>query len=111
MELLEIVYKAIEDRLGEDIVIINLEKVSPFNDYMMICSASNSRKAMAIVNNIKDEAYKNGYDVRSIEGDEQSDWILIDLYSIVVHVFVNNQRDVYNLENLWLDQPRVKLPL
>lgn len=111
MELLEVVYNAIEDRLGENIVVINLEKVNPFNDYMVICSASNGRKAMSIVNNIKDEAYKHGYDVRTIEGDEQSDWILIDLYSVIVHVFVDGQRDVYNLENLWLDQPRVKMPL
>lgn len=111
LDLLTIVCKAIDDRLGENISIIDMRNVSPFNDYMVICSAKNSRMALSIVEKIEQDADKNGYRVRAIEGDETSNWILIDLYTIVCHVFVGYEREVYNLENLWIDQPRMKVNL
>lgn len=111
MELLQIIYKAIDERLGEDIVTIDLRSVNPFNDYMMITTARNSRMAMSIVDNIEAKVLENGFDVKGIEGNDESKWILIDCYTIVVHVFVQNERYVYDLEKLWLDQPRVKVSL
>lgn len=111
MELINVVYKAIDDRLGEDIVVIDVSKVNPFSDYMVVCSADTGRQAMAIVENIKQEAISNGYDLRVVEGDADSGWVLIDLYDVIVHVFTPKERLNYNLENLWLDQPRVKIEL
>ena len=111
LDLLTIVCKAIDDRLGENISIIDMRNVSPFNDYMVICSAKNVRMALSIVDKIEQDANKYGSDVRAIEGDDTSNWILIDLYTIVAHVFVGTEREVYNLENLWIDQPRLKVNL
>ena len=79
LDLLTIVCKAIDDRLGENISIIDMRNVSPFNDYMVICSAKNVRMALSIVDKIEQDANKYGYDVRAIEGDDTSNWILIDI--------------------------------
>lgn len=104
-KLLEIVTNELDKRLAEDIKIIDFRNINPFSDYSVICSISNNKHAVALVKYIKEVVLKNSYKIRSIEGEENSDWILIDLYDVVVHVFVNEARYIYQLEKLWGDLP------
>ena len=100
-DILEKVYKAIDDKQGDDIVILDFRNNSPFVDYFIICSARNSRLARAILNEVEEVALKQGKDVLSKDDNKDSNWLLIDIGSIVVHIFVGEERDKYNLEGLW----------
>ena len=76
-------------------------------DYFVICSARNTRCAQSIADNVEEELEKNGYTVRHVEGYRSGRWILIDAGDVVTHVFVDQDRNYYELENLWCDAPRI----
>ena len=103
MELLELVIKTLSDKLGEQIVSIDMRSVNPFTDYFVITTAKNVRHANSLANDLMKEVEKNGYAVRTREGTEGSEWILVDLNEVIVHIFTDSARQVYKLENLWGD--------
>lgn len=103
MELLELVIKTLSDKLGEQIVSIDMRSVNPFTDYFVITTAKNVRHANSLANDLMKEVEKNGYAVRTREGAEGSEWILVDLNEVIVHIFTDSARQVYKLENLWGD--------
>lgn len=100
-DILKEIYKVIDDKQGEDIVVLDFRNSSPFVDYFVICSARNSRLARAIMNEVEDVADKHKIEVLSKDFNKDSNWLLIDIGSIVVHIFVGEERDKYNLEGLW----------
>lgn len=103
----EIAAKATDDKKGWDIVILNMETSSMMADYFVICSARNNRQAQSIADNIEEQMEKHGYDVRHVEGYREGKWILIDAGEVVAHVFVEQDRQYYDLENLWCDAERI----
>ena len=103
MELLELVIKTLSDKLGEQIVSIDMRSVNPFTDYFVITTAKNVRHANSLANDLMKEVEKKGYTVRTREGAEGSEWILVDLNEVIVHIFTDSARQVYKLENLWGD--------
>lgn len=108
--LLEIVYKALDDKRAEDIVVLNMENISLLADYFLICNGNSDRQAQAIAREVQEKAQENGYDVKRIEGFDSARWILVDLGDIVVHIFHKDERAFYNLERLWGDAPQLDLP-
>lgn len=92
---------------GEDILVYDFTSVNPFIDRVLICSASNMRQVHAIAQNIKDKCRENHLPVR-VEGNDSSRWILIDIDTIIVHVFLDDERAVYHLERLYADLPRLE---
>lgn len=108
-ELLQKVVHEADQRLAEDLIVLDFRGHSPFTDYFVIASAKNERMADSIVDHVIEEAEKAGYAVRNVEGGQGSRWLLVDLYEIVLHVFVGEERQVYNLEKLWGDLPRVEV--
>ena len=110
-ELLQLVVKAADQRLAEAISVLDCRGHSPFTDYFVIASAKNERMADSIVDHVIEEAEKAGFAVRNVEGGQGSRWLLVDLYEVVLHVFVGEERQVYNLEKLWGDLPRIEAEL
>ncbi|KGR74503.1 ribosome silencing factor [Ureibacillus sinduriensis] len=108
--LLEIVYKALDDKRAEDIVVLNMENISLLADYFLICNGNSDRQAQAIAREVQEKAQENGYEVKRIEGFDSARWILVDLGDIVVHIFHKDERAFYNLERLWGDAPQLDLP-
>lgn len=106
MELIEIVQKAIDEKKGEQALLYDFGRVNPFIDQVVICSASNLRQVHAIADNIKDRVKEQGLPVRSIEGGNESSWVLVDLHSVVIHVFTTEERAHFQLEKLYADLPR-----
>ncbi|MFY0546253.1 ribosome silencing factor [Brevibacillus sp. H7] len=102
-DLARLVAKAAEDKKAENLVIMDISKQSIIADYFMICHGNNERQVQAIVNEIRNQAHKHGYNVRGIEGAEEGRWVLVDLEDVVVHVFHREEREFYNLERLWAD--------
>jgi ribosome-associated protein len=90
---------------AEDVVLLDLRKISSVTDYFLICSAGSDVQAKVIADAILDGLRGNG--VRShVEGLEAARWVLIDCGSVVAHVFLPEVREFYDLERLWGDAPR-----
>lgn len=104
-ELLHIVQKAIDEKKAERPILYEFSSLNPYLDHVIICSASNVRQVYAIADNIDDCVSKEGYSIRSIEGDRNSRWVLVDLNTIVVHVFLDEEREHFQLEKLYADLP------
>lgn len=92
-----------EDKKGEDIKIIDIENVSVIADYFVICSASNTSQAQALVDNVEEMLFKAGYECRQKEGNSSSTWVLLDYGDVIVHVFSKEDRLFYDLERIWRD--------
>lgn len=108
-ELLDIVAKAISDRHGENTKAYDMHGISILADYYVVTSAGSSRQLHAIVNSILDAVRQKGYDNYRVEGNRNSNWLLVDLGDVVVNIFTDEGRDFYGLESLWSNGKQVEL--
>ncbi|MDB8852025.1 MAG: ribosome silencing factor [Peptostreptococcus anaerobius] len=102
------IYDAIDDKIGQDIVILNIGKVSSLCDYFVIATGSSSRQVKAIADSVEDEMTKIDIEPRGKEGITSQSWVLLDYGDIMVHIFDEENRGFYNLEKLWKDAPYVE---
>ncbi|PJK17530.1 ribosome silencing factor [Chryseomicrobium excrementi] len=103
--LMKLAAQAADDKKAQDIVVLNMQGVSPIADYFVICHANSDRQVQAIAKEIKDKAEEQQIHVKRMEGYDEGRWVLIDLGDVVAHVFHRDERDYYNLERLWGDAP------
>ena len=99
----QIACKAIDDKKGQDIKIIDIHNVSVIADYFVIASGTNSNQVQAIVDNVEEQLGRAGFEAKQIEGDRNSSWILMDYGDVIVHVFDEENRLFYDLERIWRD--------
>ena len=95
------VISALEDIKAFDIVSLDVRKITSIADFMVIASASSSRQAKALANNVQEKLKQSKIDVVGIEGESEGDWVLVDLGDIIVHIMTPTTRAYYNLEELW----------
>ena len=95
------VISALEDIKAFDIVSLDARKITSIADFMVIASASSSRQAKALANNVQEKLKQSKIDVVGIEGESEGDWVLVDLGDIIVHIMTPTTRAYYNLEELW----------
>jgi len=93
------------DKKANDILLLNMEGLSPVTDYYVICSAANTTQVRSIVDNIEDKLAEEQVFFTHKEGYNDARWILLDYGDVVAHVFLEEERDFYNLEHLWADAP------
>ena len=96
-------------KLAEDIVILDMRKVSSITDFFVIAHASSTKRCQAIAENIEAGLSEKHKSVSKMEGYKEGVWTLVDAYDVVAHIFYGDVRKFYNLEGLWIDAPRVKL--
>ena len=99
---------AANDKKAKDILLLNMEGLSPVTDFYVICSAGNSTLVKAIADNIEDELAKQNLNFKSKEGYREGRWVLLDYCDCVVHIFLDEDREFYNLERLWSEAPQIK---
>jgi ribosome-associated protein len=99
-EILNLVLSSLDDDKALDIKEIDLKGKTSIADFMVIASGTSSRHVSAITENIAKKLKQNGL-VPSVEGKENSDWVLIDCFDVVVHVFRPEVRDFYDVEKMW----------
>ena len=98
------------DKKATDVVALDLRKAAAFTDYFLICTGQNTRQVRAIAEAIEVALRKSGVKPAHVEGYEKSDWVLLDCFDFVVHVFTEQQRVFYNLEKLWGSAERIVVP-
>ena len=104
------VAKAALDKKAANVDIINLVGKTDYTDYLVLMSGNSDRHVQALADHIQRELKKQKIRPMSVEGLEASTWVLIDYSDVVVHVFQESTRAVYDLDGLWLDASRVPLP-
>ena len=100
-ELKIICLDALEDMKAKDILPLDIRGISGFADWFIIATASSSRNAKAISNKIIESVKGNKLQVVGVEGQEDSEWVLIDCGDVVVNVMQKETRKFYDLESLW----------
>ena len=103
--------KAARDKKAVDVVVLDLRKAGGFTDYFILCTGNNPRQINAIADSVEDTLKKElGERPALAEGVEKSEWILLDYFNFVVHVFSRECRAFYGLERLWGNAERIAFP-
>ena len=100
-ELKEIILEAANDLKGQSINCIDVRRLTSIADYMVIVTGRSSTHVKALSDNVVKEVKKEKFEVVGVEGRAQSEWVLVDVGDIIVHVMLNQIRKLYNLEELW----------
>lgn len=100
-KLCELVVAALEDMKANDIVTLDVRKMTSVTDYMIVASGTSSRHVKALIENVADITREAGQRAIGIEGEEGGEWVLLDLQDALVHVMLPKVREFYNLEKLW----------
>ena len=103
--LADIVINAIYEKKGEQVVKIDMRPInSPIADFFIVCQGTNRTQVEAIADSIDEEVHKAiGIRPSHLEGRENAEWMLIDYFDVVVHIFQPETRGFYKLESLWAD--------
>jgi ribosome-associated protein len=101
LELAHTIVEALEDKKGENIILMDLEKIAMFTGYFVICSGTSDRMLDALADGVV-EKVRETYNIKGkSQGDPASGWVLVDFGSVIVHCFAPETRDFYKLEELW----------
>ena len=93
-----------------DIVVLDLRGISTFTDFFVICSGASEPQLKAIASGITDQLLaEHNLKPNAVDGYPLSQWVVVDYGSVVVHIFPQTKRDLYLLEDLWSDAPRLDL--
>lgn len=94
----------LEDKKAEKVTVLDLRSTSSIQDYAIIAEAGNPRLLGALKDYCLEYGSKLGYKVHHVEGQNESEWLLIDFDTLVIHLFLSQSRQFYRLEDLWLDK-------
>lgn len=103
----EIIANAASDKKALDITIMNMRDLTVTTDYFIVCSATTATQVRAIADNIEDEMAKAGQEFLHKEGYRNAEWILLDFGDCVAHIFTEEARHFYGIEDLWGEAPTV----
>jgi ribosome-associated protein len=93
----------LEDKKGEDIVLLDIHEISDFADYFIICTGTSDRMLQALADGAV-EAVRNDFHLKGrVEGDSRDGWVLVDFGNLIMHLFSPDRREYYRLEDLWAE--------
>ena len=101
---------AAEDKQAHKLVVLDLRKSAGFTDYFLIASGTNTRQVRAIADAVMESLAGTGAKPAFVEGYDRSEWILLDYFDFIVHVFAPETRVFYDLERLWGNAERIEVP-
>lgn len=107
-KLRDFAVKAVEDMKGQDLVALDIQKLSTIADYMLVVTGTSSRHVKSIADELAKRAKEQGIAIKGLEGTAQAEWILLDLGDVIVHVMQAPVRKLYDLESLWSMSPGKK---
>lgn len=108
-QLCDLIIEALEELKAIDIVKLDVSKLTSVTDYMIVASGTSNRHVKALTDNVAEKARVAGHKPAGVEGEEGSEWVLLDLQDALVHVMLPRVREFYNLEKLWSLSPSSEL--
>ncbi|MBS9403997.1 ribosome silencing factor [Halomonas sp. TRM85114] len=96
---------ALEELKAKDIGLLDVSRLTSVTDLMVIASGTSTRHVAALANNLVEKAKSAGLQPLGVEGENGSDWVLVDMGEMVIHVMLPETRQLYDLERLWADLP------
>jgi ribosome-associated protein len=102
--------RAAEDKKAVDLIVLDLRKAAGFTDFFVICSGNNTRQVRAIADSVMEALAADGAKPAHVEGYDRSEWVLLDYFDFIVHVFAPETRVFYGLERLWGSAERIEVP-
>ena len=103
--LAKVAVSALEDIKAHDITVLDVRKLTSIADTLVIATADSNRQVKALAHHVRDKLKEAGASIIGVEGEESSEWVLVDAGDIVVHVMQPAVRAYYNLEELWSARP------
>lgn len=95
--------KVLSDKKAQDIIVIDIAEKSSFADYFVVCSGTSERQINYLVDYVEDALAAEGLFIKTVEGKQNSGWILMDFGDIIVNLFTQEMRERYNIEKIWRD--------
>lgn len=108
-QIKDMVVKACQDKKAKDIAVIKVDHLTVIADYLVVCSGKSAPQVKAIANNVDDELAKVGVEPLRREGIAEGRWAVVDYGGVLVHVFNEESRKLYCLDQLWSDGSNVTL--
>jgi ribosome-associated protein len=110
LELARRIATVAQDKLAEDVLILDMRSECTFTDYFVIATGRNQRQTAAVWGEVHERLKQEGRHIpRAVDGVREGTWILADYLDVVLHVFTPEAREYYKLEDLWGDLPAVEL--
>ena len=106
---IDLAIAAADDKQAQKLVVLDLRKTAGFTDYFLIASGNNTRQVRAIADAVIDSLAAKGAKPAYVEGYDRSEWILLDYFDFIVHVFAPETRTFYDLERLWGNAERIEV--
>jgi len=103
MDALKIALKAADNKKARDLLALDISRIASFASYFIFCTGDSSRQIQAIADEIQKKLKEAGIHASHVEGYQNSEWILLDYFDLVIHIFSQEARTFYDLERLWRD--------
>ena len=104
---LDVYIEAVLNNKLIDIVVLDVRELTSIADYFIICSGQSNRQVRAVAESIQIDLKKNGIKPLSVEGQKEGHWVVMDYDHVVIHIFYEAVRTLYDLEGLWADAKRI----
>lgn len=101
MKLARSLVRALEDKIAEEILLLDVQGLCSFADYFIICSGSSERMLSALAEAVAETAHKEFHAQARSHGRSESGWILVDIGPVIVHMLSPDRREYYDLEGFW----------
>ena len=106
---LEIAVKALDSKKGRNINVLKIDDLTILGNYFVIASATSTTQVRALAEEVEYQLSQHGIEPKGIEGYQDKTWIVLDYVDVIVHVFLEETRDFYQLEHLWADGTKVDI--
>ena len=106
LDIVKKIVKALDDKKGNDIQIIKIEELTIVADYFVICTANSNTHVRALADEVEYQLEEAGIKADHVEG-RATGWVLLEYHGVIVHIFMEEARNYYNLERLWEDAKKI----
>lgn len=102
-EEFEVAVKALDSKKAKDIKVLKIDELTILANYFVIASATSTTQVKALADEVEFQLGERGVQAKSIEGYQSKSWIVLDYVDVIVHIFLESEREFYQLEHLWAD--------